>query len=731
MTYSFPFEQQFDKMDCGPTCLKIVSKYYGKYYALQTLRERSGINKEGVTLLGLSYAAESIGFKTLCLNCTIDDLKEKIQLPCIVHWAGMHYIVVYKIKNNNVYVSDPASGLLKIPIDKFIHSWYNDESNSAGYALLLEPSADFKLREADARTERLKVFEKLFQYFSPYRKAFINLFIILFLITLLQVSLPFISRSVIDVGIQTNDVDFVHLLLVGNIVIVLCVALGTSVRDWIVMHITARVNTALVSDYLAKVMRLPVSFFETKLFGDIIQRAQDNERIRSFIMDSSINFIFSTITFLVFCTILFFYNKIVFGIFIAGIILYIIWVLSFIKIRKKLDWEYFDLNSKNQSFWFETISGIYDIKVNNYEQKKRWRWEDIQAKLFKVNKKVLSITNAQNSGAQFIDNLKNLSVVFYCAEAVIEGNMTFGVMISIQFMIGMLNGPITQFIQFVVLLQYAKISFQRINEINQLEEEEDVAKANSVNLPENKHIVFKNVSFQYNVSSQPVLKNLTLMIPEGKITAIVGDSGSGKTTLLKLILRLYKPSYGEILLGGMNVQNINLKQFRDRFGVVLQDGKLFNDTVINNIVLDDSNIDFSKVKQVSQIANIASEIESFASGYQTIVGENGKGLSGGQKQRLLIARALYKNPDYLLLDEATNSLDTINEKKIVEALNLSFANRTVIVIAHRLSTIQNADQIIVLKGGYTIEIGNHETLMNKKGHYFNLVSSQSGLLANA
>jgi ATP-binding cassette subfamily B protein len=727
MLQKFPYEKQYDKMDCGPACLKIISKYYGKYYNLQLFRERAGITKDGVNFLGLSYAAESVGFKTLSVDCNVTDLRDKIQLPCIVHFNNNHFIVVYKVTDKHVYVSDPASGLSKIPVKRFIENWYNE--NDKGYALLLEPSADFKLREADNRIERSKTFEKLFHYFIPYKAAFINLFVVLIIITALQVSLPFISRAVIDVGIQTNDLDFIHILLFGNIILVVCMALGGTVRDWIVMHIASRVNTALISDYLSKIMKLPVSFFETKLFGDIIQRAQDNERIRSFIMDNSLNFVFSILTFAIFSIIMLVFSKIVFFIFITGITIYVFWILSFIKLRKKLDWEYFDLNSRNQSFWFETVSGITDIKVNNYEQKKRWKWEALQAKLFHVNKKVMFITNTQSSGAQLIDGIKSLSIVFYCAQAVINGEMTFGVMISIQYMIGMLNAPITQFIQFVTQFQYAKISFNRTNEIYQLEEEEDVTKADNFVMPDNKSLVIKGVSFQYSPVSSMILKNINLVIPEGKTTAIVGGSGSGKTTLLKLILRLYKPSFGEILLGEMNTQNINLKHYRSKFGVVLQDGKIFSDSILNNIVLDDTNIDYEKVKEVLKTSNLTSEIESLPLGYQTVVGENGKGLSGGQKQRLLIARALYKNPDYLLLDEATNSLDTINEKKIVEALNNSFTGKTVIVIAHRLSTIQNADQIIVLKDGFIIEAGNHKTLVARNGYYSSLVNSQSTAIA--
>lgn len=458
--------------------------------------------------------------------------------------------------------------------------------------------------------------------------------------------------------------------------------------------------------------------------GDILQRANDHERIRSFIMNNSIGMIFSTLTFVVFAIILAVYNSVIFYIFIGGSILYVVWVIAFLGLRKKLDWEYFELVSKNQSHWVETIEGVQDIKINNYERPKRWKWEDIQAKLYKVNVRVLNVTNLQNTGAQFIDSIKNLAITFFCAKAVIAGEMTFGVMISTQFIIGMLNAPVVQFIQFIISYQFAKISFLRLNEIHQLKDEQDGVGNNSMDLPSSKSIVINNVSFQYSPHSNLVLQNVSLIIPEGKVTAIVGDSGSGKSTLLKLILRLYKPSYGEIMIGNMNINNIGLKQWREKCGAVMQDGKIFNDTILNNIVLDDEKIDYERLKKALDAANIAQEIERLPLGYQTKMGEHGRGLSGGQKQRILIARALYKNPDYLFLDEATNALDTINEQKIVEALDNVFKDKTVVVIAHRLSTIRKADQIVVMQNGMVVEVGNHESLMKLERRYYQLVKTQ-------
>lgn len=728
---AFPNDRQLDKMDCGPACLKMIAKYYGKFYSIQYLRDKCGVTREGSSLFDLIYAAEDIGLRSLSIKCKLDDLISKVPLPVIIHWDNSHFVVLYDIKvkkkhlNSVFYVSDPARGLQKYSASEFVSRWYKKKNDHEGVLIALEPQADFYQREANEKIERKKTIENFLSYFKPYKTSFINLFIVMLLVTIMQVFLPFISKSVIDVGIQTHDINFIDMILMANIAIVISILFSNIVRDWILLHITSRVNIALISDYLIKLMRLPITFFENKMAGDILQRANDHERIRSFIMNNSLNMIFSTLTFAVFSIVLLIYNYVIFAIFLAGSILYITWVLAFLRTRKKLDWEYFELISKNQSYWVETIANIQDIKINNYEKQKRWKWEEIQARLYKVNLRVLNANNIQNSGAQFIDTLKTLFITFYCAKAVIFGQITFGVMISTQFIIGMLNAPVVQFIQFIVSFQSAQTSFLRLNEIHQLADEHDNVGTNHVSLPDIKSLVIKNVAFQYSPNSNMVLKGVSLVIPEGKITAIVGDSGSGKSTLLKLLLRLYKPSFGEVLIGNMNINNIALKQWRDKCGAVMQDGKIFNDTILNNIVLDDEQIDYNKLKNAITTANISAEIEALPLGYETIMGEQGRGLSGGQKQRILIARALYKNPDYLFFDEATNALDTINEHKIVTALDDVFKGKTVIVVAHRLSTIKKADQIIVMQNGSVIERGDHNTLMLRRGKYHGLVQSQS------
>ena len=723
----FPVEYQMDSHDCGPAALKIIAKHFGKYYSLQYLRDRCGITKEGVSLHDISVGAENIGLRTLAVKCDVNEVVNSVPFPAIIFWNNNHFVVVYHADKKRIYVSDPARGRVKYSHETFKQGWYQRGENQ-GVLLAVEPTVDFKETKAEKEQKR-NSFLSILKYFTPYSHSFALIFVIMFIVTALQGVLPFISKAVIDVGIKTSDVNFINMILIGNISILLSVMVFNVLRDWILLHITARVNIALISDYLIKLMNLPVTFFENKLMGDILQRAQDHERIRSFIMNNSLSLIFSMLTFVVFAIILLIYNVVIFLIFLAGSALYVCWVLLFLNVRKKLDWEYFELLSRNQSYWVETVSAIQDVKINNYEKQRRWKWEEIQARLYHVNKRVLAITNMQNLGAQFIESIKNMGIVFFCAVAVINGDITFGVMISTQFIIGMLNGPLSQFISFVMGAQYAKISFLRINEIRQLEDEEELLSVgNTCILPNEKSITLSNVHFQYSANSPFVLKGIYLHIPENKVTAIVGGSGCGKSTLLKLLVRLYKPTFGDIKMDTMNVDAINLRQWRNLCGVVMQDGKVFSDTIINNIVLDADRIDYDRLHEVCKIAQLEEEINAMPNGFDTTVGETGRGLSGGQKQRLLIARALYRNPKMLFLDEATNALDTINERKIVDALNNAFEHRTVVVIAHRLSTIQNADQIVVLDKGYIVEVGTHKTLMENKKRYYELDSSQTQTL---
>lgn len=722
----FPSEIQHDKMDCGPTCLKLVAKFYGRFYPIHFIRDLCGTTREGVSILNLVHAAEKLGMKSRAVRCSLKQLQEEIPLPAVVHWNDSHFMIVYKVDKNNIYVSDPGKGLLKHPVKAFAKHWLK-EGTKKGVVIGFEPDSNFFEINTEESFKRKRNFSSIFQYFKPYRTSIINLLVVMFFVTGLQAVIPFISRSIIDVGISTHNLNFVNIMLAANVAILLATTFSNAVRDWIVIHLTSRINISLISDYIVKLMKLPMSFFENKMIGDILQRAQDHQRIRDFIMGNSLNLIFSGMTFIVFAIILAIYNSFIFWVFFAGSLIYFAWVMGFLAIRRRLDTNYFALMAKDQSFWVETITGMQDIKINNYETEKRWKWENLQAKLYKVNLKLQSITNYQNLGGQFIDNLKNIIITIICAKAVISGEMSFGIMMSTQIIIGMLNAPIQQFIQFIISAQFAKLSFSRINEIHSLEDEETINSFSETILPSQCDIHLRSLYFQYAPKHPYTVKNVNLTIPQGKITAIVGDSGSGKSTLMKLILRLYNASHGEIYLGNMNINNIPLSYWRSKCGVVLQDGKIFNDTVINNIILGDENVNYDRFRMAIEAANIRQEIEDMPKGYKTVMGEQGRGLSGGQKQRILIARALYKNPDFLFLDEATNSLDTLNEKKIVDALDNIFKDKTVVVIAHRLSTIKKADQIIVMRDGQIIEVGNHGILMERQGHYFNLINSQSNL----
>lgn len=724
MISRFPHESQLDIKDCGPACIKIIAKFYGRFYSLQLLRDLCGITKEGVSFLDMSFALQHIGMRAKGVKLSYSKLLTA-PLPCILHWNKKHFVVLYKIKKNSFYISDPAKGLLKYNSSEIKEAWLMKKESAP--VLILEPTPSFYEVKIEGSKKNSIINDKLWGYLKDYKSAFGVLFGVMFIATVLQAFLPFISKAVIDVGLQTNDIDFINLILLGNIAIIVSVLISGIVRDWVLLHVSSRLNIALISDYLIKLMKLPIQFFETKMAGDILQRAADHDRIRSFITNSSVSFIFSIFTFVVFTTILYVFDSTLFFIYLIGCVAFLFWVLFFMNMRKKLDWQYFDLNAQNQSYWVETIAGISDIKVNNYQMQKRWKWETLQAKIFKVNQNVLTISNAQNLGGQFLNQLTNLLVTFYSAKAVVSGKITFGVMISTQFIIGQLNGPLIQFISFIQAAQGAKVSFQRLEEIHSLDDEEESRKRDDFELPQLKSLILRNVAFQYSRNTAPVIQNITLVIPEGKVTAIVGDSGSGKTTLLKILLRLYSPSFGEFSIGNLNVTNIDLRTWRSKCGVVLQDGRLFNDTILNNIVLDDENIDHEKLIKAVSTANIGDEIEKLPAGYQTILGEQGRGVSGGQKQRILIARALYKNPDYLFLDEATNALDSINEQRIVDSLDKVFKGKTVVIVAHRLSTIKKADQIVVMNNGRIVEIGNHETLIqNKSGHYKSLVQAQIG-----
>lgn len=676
-------------------------------------------------MLGISDAAESIGFRTLAAKIPFDKLKEEAPTPFIAHWRQQHFIVVYGFTKKHVLVSDPAHGLVKLTKKEFLDGWLSDKDKGEeiGVVLLMEPSPDFYKGE-DEKINK-SGFQFLFKYLRPYKKFITQLFLGMLVGSLLQLIFPFLTQSIVDIGIQNQDLNFVTLILIAQLMLFFSRTAVEFIRGWILLHLGTRMNISILSDFLIKLMKLPVSFFDTKMIGDLLQRIGDHSRIESFLTSSTLNILFSFINLIIFGIVLAVYDLQIFAIFFIGSAVYMAWIMIFMKKRRDLDYKRFDQMSSNQSNLIQLITGMQEIKLHNSEKQKRWEWERIQAKLFKVSISGLALNQYQQAGSSFINELKNIIITFLAAKAVIDGDITLGMMLAIQYIIGQLNAPINQLVTFIHTAQDAKISLERLGEIHNREDEEDITADKITIFPEDRSLKLENVSFQYEgPHAEYALKNVSLVIPEGKVTAIVGASGSGKTTLVKLLLKFYDPTEGEIRLGDINLNNYSNRLWRDKCGAVLQDGFIFSDTIAKNISVKDEYIDKEKLMYAVKVANIQEFIESLPLGYNTKIGNDGHGLSQGQKQRILIARSVYKNPQYIYFDEATNALDANNEKVIMENLDRFFEGRTVIVVAHRLSTVKNADQIIVLDKGHITETGTHAELTAKRGDYYRLVKNQ-------
>lgn len=725
MIKRFPHYRQLDRMDCGPTCLRIISKYYGKNFSLQSLREKSFITREGVSLLGISDAAESLGFRTLAAKIPFDELMEEAPKPFIAHWRQQHFIVVYGFKRGKVLVSDPAHGLMKLNKQEFLNGWLSDKTqgDEIGVVLLIEPSPDFYSAE-DEKYDKTG-FSFLLGYLKPYKRFITQLFLGMIIGSILQLIFPFLTQSIVDIGIQNQDLDFITLILVAQLMLFFSRTAVEFIRGWILLHLGTRINISILSDFLIKLMRLPLSFFDTKMIGDLLQRIRDHDRIESFLTLSTLNVLFSFINLIVFGIVLIIYDLQIFTIFFTGSSIYIAWILIFMKKRRDLDYKRFDQMSNNQSSLIQLITGMQEIKLHNSEKQKRWEWERIQARLFKVSMSSLALNQYQQAGSSFINELKNIIITFLAAKAVIDGEITLGMMLAIQYIIGQLNTPINQLVGFIHTTQDAKISLERLGEIHNKDDEEEDGQSKVTIFPEDMSLKIQDLSFQYEgPHAEYALKDISMVIPEGKITAIVGASGSGKTTLVKLLLKFYNPTDGEIRLGDISLANYSNRLWRDKCGVVLQDGFIFSDTIAKNIAVSDELINTEKLLHAVNVANIREFIESLPLGYNTKIGNDGHGLSQGQRQRILIARAVYKNPNYIYFDEATNALDANNERIIMENLDKFFIGKTVVVVAHRLSTVKNADQIIVIDKGKITEIGTHAELTTKKGDYYRLVKNQ-------
>lgn len=736
---SFTFYKQYDSMDCGPACLKMIVRHYGKQVDLDAVRQKTQIGKEGVSLLGISEAADELGFRTRAIKLNASALTRDALLPAILHWNQNHFVVLYKVRRNTCSIADPAKGLIKYTVKELKDNWESIAGNGEreGVALLLEPSPAFYSMPA-LENEAVKKewgFAHIINYILPFKKMLFQLLLGLIVATGLQFVLPFLTRSVVDTGINTANIHFIYIVLIGQLALFAGRLAIDFIRSWNLLHISTRINISILTDFLIKLMKLPVAFFDSKRTGDILQRMSDHHRIESFLTGSSINVLFSLINLGVFSVILAFFNSGIFMVFTIASICYAIWVIIFQQKRKALDHKRFQIASGDQSNTIQLIQGMQEIKLLGVEKVMRWSWERMQARLFILSAKNLTINQWQHMGAMAINEGKNIIITFLSAKAVIDGQITLGTMMAVQYIIGQLNSPIEQLLVFLQSWQNARISMNRLHEIHSMEDEEPEHQGLLQELPQGYNrvapdndsgaIVFKNVSFTYSgAGNDPVLKDINLEIPCGKTTAIVGTSGSGKTTLLKLLLKFYEPQQGTIKLGRTALAGISHRTWRSHCGVVMQESYIFSDSIANNIAVGETQIDLDRLYQAVEIANISDFIESLPLGFNTRIGAEGTGISMGQRQRILIARAVYRNPAFLFLDEATNSLDANNESKIVHSLQTIFKERTVVVVAHRLSTVKHADQIVVLYKGMITERGTHQQLIELKGAYYTLVKNQ-------
>ena len=723
----FNYYHQLDAMDCGPTCLRMVAKHYGRNLSAQELREAAEVGKDGVNMLGIAQAAEKVGFKTLGVKVSLEKLKQDAPLPCIVHWGQNHFVVVYKISKTQVFVADPARGLIKYSAAEFESQWATTitDGERTGVALLLEPTAAFYEKDTFAEKNTGKSFGSLFVYFFKYKRLIIQLGLGLLVGSMIQLIMPFLTQAVVDTGIQTQNLNFIYLVLAAQLMLFIGRLAVDFLRSWILLHVSTRINLSILSDFLSKLLKLPVSYFESKQTGDILQRIGDHSRIESFLTGTSLNTLFSLFNLLIFSVVLAYYNLNIFAVFVFASILYSLWIVVFLKQRRTLDHKRFALNSKNQSTLIQLVQSVPELKLNNATLRKRWDWENIQVQEFKLSMKGLALQQYQQVGALFINEGKNIFITFLAASAVVHGQMTLGAMMAMQYIIGQLNSPVEQLVSFMQHLQDAKMSLERLNEVHTMANEEPEDQSFLRHLPTDQSINIENLSYTYpGAGNEPVLSDINIKIPAGKTTAIVGSSGSGKTTLLKLLLKFVIPQKGQLKIGNTQLKNISHDYWRGLCGTVMQDGFIFSDTIANNISFSEERPDLHKLLHAVKIANIQDFIEELPLSYNTKIGAEGNGVSQGQRQRLLIARAVYKNPEYLFFDEATNALDAENERVIMENLGEFNRGKTVVVVAHRLSTVKNADQIIVLEKGRVVEVGTHSELSRSNGRYYELVKNQ-------
>lgn len=723
---TFESSIQHDSMQCGVTCIQMICDYFGEKYSLDYLDTLCSATTEGVSLLGIRETANQLGFQTVSGKFSTEELL-KTEMPCILHWNQNHFVVLYKVSKdgNKFYVADPGKGKIRYSRQEFEKHWVSTQSDGTGkgIAMFLEPTQDFYNRHEEQTGEK-RSFCFLWGYMMEYRKYFLQIFLGLLLGCVLQLIMPFLTQGIVDLGIKHKDIGLIWMILLGELMIVTGRTATDFIRRWLLLHISMRINLSLVSDFFIKLLKLPMSFFDTKLMGDLLQRINDHSRVQSFLTNQVLSVMFTMLSFVVFGVVLFIYNRLIFAVFLLGSICYGLWIAHFLGRRKVLDYELFEQQAINQNKTYQFITSMQEIKLQDCEQRRRWEWEDTQADLFSVQMKSLKLQQAQEAGSIFINELKNILITVLAATAVINGQITLGAMLAIQYIVGQLNSPVEQLMSFIYSLQDVKISLERINEIHQAKNEE--SRDNQLtSFAGDKGILINNIDFKYDPHAlKKTLEGISFDIPSGKVTAIVGASGSGKTTLIKLMLGYYKVMSGSIEISGRNINDYNLKWWRRHCGVVMQDGVIFSESIARNIAVSDGEIDVDKLEKAARIACIHDYVMSLPLKYNTKIGRDGVGLSQGQKQRILIARAVYKDPDFIFLDEATNSLDAKNEREIVENLDMFYAGRTVVIVAHRLSTVKNADQIVVIGNGRIVEKGNHASLIAKQGAYYELVKNQ-------
>ena len=724
---TFPLYTQLDAMDCGPTCLKMIAKYHGRFFRLDDLREKSFLSKTGSSLLGLSEAANSIGFKSTGVQLSLNQLAEDAPLPCILHWDHQHFVVCYDVKQKRkngrmFYIADPAGSLLQYTDIEMIQHWAH--GNDKGIALLLEPTPEFYEQE-DAQETLNRGWNRLFTHYKPYKKYLFQLLLGMVLVAVLQLIFPFLTQALVDIGVKNGDLSFIQMILIAQLLLFVAKLSVEFIRGWILLHINTRVNIALVSNFLSKVMRMPLRFFDTKTIGDLLQRIGDHKRIEQFVTGQSVALMFSFINFFLFALVLAYYKWSLLFLFLLGNTCYFAYVLLFMKKRKQLDYKRFSESAHERGSLIQLIMGMPDVKLANSEMQKRWQWEQIQLRLYRIRSKSLALGQYQQAGSVFFSQTTNILLTFMAAQSVITGEMSLGMMMSVVYIIGQLNAPIEQFIGFTQDFQDAKLSLERLNEVH-AKNDEDHSNVQMTHMePSSFRMELDAVSFSYEGAQRDwALDRVQLLIPENQVTAIVGASGSGKTTLVKMLMGFYAPQQGSIKIGNMPLQQVNPHYWRSVVGSVLQDGFIFSDTIAANIALGEMQIDVVRLQKAIQIANLETFLNDLPKGLQTTIGMDGQGLSQGQRQRILIARAVYKEPSILFFDEATNALDAKNERAIMTRLNDFYQGRTVVVVAHRLSTVRNADQIVVLDKGSIIEIGRHEELIERKGAYYDLIKNQ-------